>query len=253
MKYEELVLRNRGFISKKLQQKIKKCRLLLVGCGLGSQIGILATRTGFENFILVDGDNVEVNNLNRQAFRLTHIGQNKAEALASVIKEINPKAKIETNPNFLKDKKLAKELIDRSDVIINMADPEEIMYFVNSYAQNKGKPVIFPMNPAWGGYVLIFTPDSVRIEDIVGGQLKGIIFYLTLFQKTISEPPPIFSKLLKKLGKKFLTSTSLTGPQLGVANYLTASLAVTGIVKWLAGEPIKKAPEPIFVELWESL
>jgi hypothetical protein len=253
MKYEELISRNKGFISKKLQERIGKCRILLIGCGLGGQIGLLAARTGFRNFILIDGDAVEVNNLNRQAFRLEHVGQNKAQALTSIIKEINPRAKIEAYQKFLKDEKLAEELIDKSDVVVNMADPEEIMYFINSYAQSKGKIVFFPMNPAWGGYLLIFTSDSPKLEEIVGGKLKGNIFYLALFEKTVSKFPLTLSKLLKKLGKKLLTDTSLAGPQLGVANYLTSSLVVTGIIKWLSGEPIKKAPEPIFMDLWENL
>lgn len=253
MRYEELISRNKGFIPERLQEKISKCRVLLVGCGLGGQIGLLAVRTGFRNFILIDGDNVEVNNLNRQAFRLKQVGQNKAEALASIIKEINPRARIEAYQKFLKEEKLAEELIDKSDVVVNMADPEEIMYFINSYAQNKGKTVFFPMNPAWGGYLLIFTRDSPKLEEIVNGKLKGNIFYLALFEKTVSKFPPTLSKLLKKLGEKLLTDTSQAGPQLGVANYLTSSLVVTGIIKWLSGEPIKKAPEPIFMDLWENL
>lgn len=193
MRYEELVERHKFIIPKKLQNKIKKCRLFLLGCGLGTQIGLLAARTGFMNFILVDGDKVTLNNLNRQAFRYEHLGKNKAQVLASMIKDVNPKAKVEYYPIFLKDKKLAKKLIDNSDVVVNMADPGEIMYFVTDYSQETGKIVFFPLNILWGGYVLVFTPDSPRLKDLVGEQfLKGNRFYVKLFQKTVSTFPPIY-------------------------------------------------------------
>lgn len=75
MRYEELVSRYKFIIPKKLQDKIKKCRIFLLGCGLGAQIGLLATRTGFMNFILIDGDKVTFDNLNHQAFRYEYLGK----------------------------------------------------------------------------------------------------------------------------------------------------------------------------------
>lgn len=252
MRYEELVDRHKFIISKKLQEKIKKCRIFILGCGLGSQIALLATRTGFTNFVLIDGDKVNLDNLNRQAFRYEHLGKNKAEALASMIKDINPKAKVEFYPIFLKDKSLAKKLIDKSDVVINMADPEEIMYFVNDYAQETGKPVFFPLNIVWGGYVLVFTPDSPKLKEILGEKvIKGNKFYLKLIQKTFSTFPPTLLKFYKKMGSKLLTQLPLS--QLGTTTFLNSAIIVGGIIKWLSGQPIKKAPQPIFLDIWEEV
>lgn len=252
MRYEDLILRHKGIISKKLQNKIKNCKLLLLGCGLGTQIGLLAARTGFINFILIDGDKVTLDNLNRQAFRYEHLGKNKAEALASMIKDVNPKAKIKFYPIFLKNKELAKKLINESDVVVNMADPEGIMYFVNDYAQSVGKLVFFPLNVLWGGYVLVFTHDSLRLKDIIGKrQVKGNRFYLTLFRKTISTFPPHLLKFYKRLGRKIFNQPFI--PQLGAAAFLNSSIIVGGIIKWLAGRPLKKAPQPIFLDIWEEI
>ncbi len=251
LSYKDLVLRHKFIIPKKLQDKIKNCRIMLLGCGLGTQIGVLAARTGFTNFILIDGDKVDISNLNRQAFRYDDIGKNKAEALASIIKEINPKTNIEYHPIFLRSKKLAKELINKSDVVVNMADPEEIMYFVNDYAQNTGKPVFFPLNLVWGGYVLVFTPDAPRLKDIVGEETYcDNRFYLKLLQNTFSTFPPDLLSFYKKMGKKALSE--LSGPQLGTTTYLTSSIVVNEIIKWLSGRPLKTAPQPIFLDLWEE-
>jgi len=251
MRYETLISRNKGYISKRLQEKIKKCKIFLLGCGLGSQIALLAVRTGFKNFILVDGDNVNADNLNRQGFRYKHLGKNKAEALNLMIKDINPGARVEFYPLFLKDEKLAKELIEKSDVVVNMADPGEIMYFVNNFSQEKGKAVFFPLNIAWGGYVLVFTPDSPKINEIINDDnLKGNKFYIRLIQKTFSTFPPNLLTFYKKRGKELLNQSY--APQIGAACYLTSAIVVQGIIKWLAKKPLKKAPFPIFLDLWEE-
>jgi molybdopterin/thiamine biosynthesis adenylyltransferase len=252
MNYKNLVSRNKYIIPRKLQQKIKKCKIFLLGCGLGSQVGLLAVRTGFVNFILVDGDKVTLDNLNRQAFRYEHLGKNKAEALASMLKDVNPNVNVEYYPIFLRDKKLAKKLIDKSDVVVNMADPDEIMFFVNDYAQDTGKLVFFPLNVAWGGYVLVFTPDSPRLKEIIGKRkLKGNRFYLELFRKTIGTFPPSLLKFYKKMGEKLLNQSFI--PQLGTAAFLNSSIIVGGIIKWLSGESLKKAPQPIFLDIWEEV
>ena len=195
---------------------------------------------------------VTFDNLNRQAFRYEHLDQNKAEALASMIKDVNPKANVEFYPFFLKEKRLAKKLIDKSDIVVNMADPEEIMYFVNDYAQETGKPVFFPLNLIWGGYVLVFTFNSPKLEEIVGRKrLKGNKFYFKFIQKTLSTFPPDLLKFYKKMGKKILSQSY--APQLGSTAYLNSSIIVDGIIKWLSKKPLKKAPQPIFLDLWEEI
>jgi molybdopterin/thiamine biosynthesis adenylyltransferase len=252
MRYEELIQRNKAHIPSSLQKKIRKCKILLIGCGLGSQIALLATRTGFKNFILADGDAVSIHNLNRQAFLSYHLNQNKAEATKDLIKKINPTAKVETYPYFLKSFKKAKELIEKSDVVVNMADPGKIMFFVNRYAQKLGKPVFFPLNIAWGGYVLVFFKNSPTLEEIIGSSknLRGNYFYRRLLEKTMTTFPDYLLEFYQKKGRKLLKETYF--PQLGVTSYLTAAIIVEGIVKYLAKAALRSAPHPIFLDLWEE-
>jgi molybdopterin-synthase adenylyltransferase len=54
--YEELVLRNQGYIGAELQARIRKTRLLIAGCGVGSTVAETAIRTGFETITLADAD-----------------------------------------------------------------------------------------------------------------------------------------------------------------------------------------------------
>ena len=59
-------------------------------CGLGSNIGVYLARSGIGRLVLVDFDQVEASNLNRQYYSLGHIGMKKTQALVEVIRSINP-------------------------------------------------------------------------------------------------------------------------------------------------------------------
>lgn len=87
LKEEDLLKRNVKGISKKL----KKTRVCILGLGgLGSNVAVLLTRSGIGYLKLVDFDIVEASNLNRQQYRISHIGIKKTEAMKSIIREINP-------------------------------------------------------------------------------------------------------------------------------------------------------------------
>ena len=87
LKEEDLLKRNVKGISKKL----KKTRVCILGLGgLGSNVAILLARSGIGFFKLVDFDTIEASNLNRQQYRISHIGMKKTEAMKSIIREINP-------------------------------------------------------------------------------------------------------------------------------------------------------------------
>ena len=87
LKEEDLLKRNVKGISKKL----KKTRVCILGLGgLGSNVVVLLARSGIGFLKLVDFDTIEASNLNRQQYRISHIGLKKTEAMKSIIREINP-------------------------------------------------------------------------------------------------------------------------------------------------------------------
>lgn len=63
--------------------------------GLGSNCAMHLVRSGFKRFVLVDFDEVEESNLNRQCFRLDQVGQPKVEALAENMRTVNPDLDLE--------------------------------------------------------------------------------------------------------------------------------------------------------------
>ena len=92
LKEEDLLQRNVKGISEKLK-KVKVCILGLGG--LGSNVAVLLARSGIGYLKLVDFDIVEASNLNRQQYRISHIGIKKTEAMKNIIREINPFVEVE--------------------------------------------------------------------------------------------------------------------------------------------------------------
>ena len=92
LKEEDLLKRN----VKGIFEKLKKAKVCILGLGgLGSNVATLLARAGIGYLKLVDFDIVEASNLNRQQYRISHIGMKKTEAIKTIIKEINPFVEIE--------------------------------------------------------------------------------------------------------------------------------------------------------------
>lgn len=239
---KELIARNRGLISPEVQEKIARMKVLLVGCGLGSQIAVLAVRTGFCQFELWDGDRVKANNLNRQAFTQSDIGLNKAEVTARLVKNVNPKVTVEVHSRFLLDYKEIVVAVKKADFVVNMADPNEAMWTISEVARGEGKVEFHPLNLEWTGYCLILTSTASSLKEIVGGKICGLEFYPRLMEATLGEIS--ISKSIGDLDR--ILSGEIPWPQLGITTYITSALVMEGMVRWLAGDvTLPVAPRPL--------
>ena len=114
LKEEDLLKRNVKGIAKKL----KKAKVCILGLGgLGSNVAVLLARAGIGYLKLVDFDVVEASNLNRQQYRISHIGIKKTEAIKSIIKEINPFVEIE----------VLNKKVDRENILSVVGDVEIVV------------------------------------------------------------------------------------------------------------------------------
>lgn len=250
MGYEELVSRNWGFLTPEAQMKIREAKILLAGCGLGSNIALLAARTGFTRFVLADGDRIELNNLNRQAFRLEHLGRNKAEVVAQLVHEINAEADVDTFPKFITSREEIRALVDKADLVVNMVDPGLVLYELNDTACIQNKPLLFPLNIGFGGAVLVFDSNSATLEQILdhAGEEKPEAFFLRLVEKLESFLPQYLQEHVAIKDRVLLEGLPL--PQLGVASYITAALTVTAMIKLTLGISLRTAPYPLTLDGW---
>ena len=114
LKEEDLLKRN----VKGISEKLKEAKVCILGLGgLGSNVAVLLARSGIGYLKLVDFDTVEASNLNRQQYRISHIGIKKTEAMKSIIREINPF--VETGVLDIK--------IDRKNIYSTVGDIEIVV------------------------------------------------------------------------------------------------------------------------------
>ena len=236
--YEELVRQNWGFLPSEDQQAIGRTRVLLAGCGLGSNIAVLAARTGFNHFTIADGDLVESSNLNRQAFRVEHVGWNKAEATEALIKEVNPHAQVQAITEFIEADDAAS-LVDGADVVVNMVDPGPALYSLLGEARSRRKITLFPMNVGFGGVVFAFGPDSPTFEQLVGPQAGDNLFVDIVLKLMPSLPSYLwqYAWVAQRIQRE-----GVAPPQLGVASAVTTSIVVGAMVKVANGSDLPIVP-----------
>ena len=121
LKEEDLLKRNVKGISKKL----KKTRVCILGLGgLGSNVAVLLARSGIGYLKLVDFDIVEASNLNRQQYKISHIGIKKTEAMKSIIKEINPFVEVDIL-DIKVDRENIYSIVGDSEIVVEAFDRAE--------------------------------------------------------------------------------------------------------------------------------
>lgn len=155
--YEELYLRNEGYVSGELQSRIRATRVLIAGCGIGSTIAEAALRLGFEYLTLADGDTVELHNLNRQAYEGADAGKLKAEALAARLLRINPEARITTHADWITEDNVSK-LVAGADLVFDTIDFLDLKTICDLHdeAYRQKTPIISAVSAGWGLPPFIF-------------------------------------------------------------------------------------------------
>ena len=114
LKEEDLLERN----VKGISEKLKNAKVCILGLGgLGSNVATLLARSGIGYLKLIDFDIVEASNLNRQQYRISHIGMKKTEAIKTIIKEINPFVEVE----------ILNKKVDRENILSIVGDVEIVV------------------------------------------------------------------------------------------------------------------------------
>ena len=139
LKEEDLLKRN----VKGISEKLKKAKVCILGLGgLGSNVATLLARSGIGYLKLVDFDIVEASNLNRQQYRISHIGIKKTEAIKTIIKEINPFVEIDTL-DIKVDRENILSVVEDIEIVVEAFDRAETKAMaIEELLINKNKIVI---------------------------------------------------------------------------------------------------------------
>lgn len=245
-----LTSRNAIFISQSLQKRIERVRILCAGCGLGSNIAVLAARTGFSAFTLVDGDIVDYSNLNRQEFYLDDIGKNKAVVLAKRLRGINRNIKVQILPKYIR-KEQVRPLAKRANFVINTLDFSDAFMELNIQSMRLGKTAFLPFNVGYGSILLALKKKSTSVSRLLPWPKENssnLDLYKKLLESLKIKLPDYLTRNLQEIFR--LSDLQNYSPQLGIAANISAALVVTEIVRELSNQKIDLLPKYLNVDLW---
>lgn len=182
--YSELFLRNRGILTDVQQDRLKRSRVLVVGCGgIGATVAVILARSGVGGFELVDYDSYEASNMNRQITCNTEtLGRKKADVLRGEILKINPEAGVRSHPRLLSNQKVAA-LAKNCDLVFPAADDFAFSLMVFRDAARLGKTALFVVPSGTWANVSLIRPQGPSVEDIQGlPKLDSYEKYRELFE-----------------------------------------------------------------------
>lgn len=143
------------------QKKLLNSKILVCGAGgLGSTVIANLTAAGFGTIGIVDNDNLELSNLNRQYIhKFENIGKIKVESAKKWIKELNPEITVNTYPVRL-DETNYQEIVREYDLIMDCFDSYKSKFLLNRIAVKTGKTLIHGGVTEFFGQVTTIVPQK---------------------------------------------------------------------------------------------
>ena len=139
------------------QEKLAKARVLVVGAGgLGSPVLAYLAAAGVGRIGIVDHDEVDVTNLQRQIlYDTADVGKSKAVTAAERLHALNPQIAIDTLSVRL-DASNAREIVRLYDVVVDGTDTFGSRYLINDACVLEGKPDVYGSIFRFDGQVSVF-------------------------------------------------------------------------------------------------
>ncbi len=148
------------------QLNLKNSSVLCIGAGgLGSSVLLYLAAAGIGRIGIVDNDQVEKSNLQRQIIHETNsIGNLKIDSAKKRIKRFNPNCEILTFSKRINPKN-ALELIEEFDVICDCST----RYLINDSCLILNKPLVFGSVQGFEGQVSVFNlyKNSPNLRDLL--------------------------------------------------------------------------------------
>jgi molybdopterin/thiamine biosynthesis adenylyltransferase len=188
-------------------KKIRRSKVLIIGVGgLGSANALYLAAAGVGAIGLVDGDVVDLSNLQRQVIHFTpDTGKSKIQSALEKINAMNPDVQVNSHPTLVKANNI-RGLISDYDFVIDATDNFPAKFLINDACVLSNKPFSHGGVIRFEGQTLTHTP--------------GHACYRCIF----SAPPP-----------KDLVPTSLQVGILGSVAGMLGTIQATEALKFFTG------------------
>jgi molybdopterin/thiamine biosynthesis adenylyltransferase/rhodanese-related sulfurtransferase len=157
------------------QRRLKAARVLCIGAGgLGSPAALYLAAAGVGTIGIVDFDDVDLSNLQRQILHGTKdVGRGKVESAQDRLRDINPEIDIELHQSRFSSEN-ASEIVSKYDVVVDGSDNFATRYLSNDVCVFEQKPNVYGSVFRFEGQTTVFAPH-------LGGPCYRCLF---------PEPPP---------------------------------------------------------------
>ena len=148
-------------VGEKGQRKLLRSKVLLIGAGgLGSPTALYLAAAGVGTLGLMDGDVVDVSNLQRQVLHTTaSVGRPKVDSGAETIQALNPDVKVIKLPMRI-DVDNVMDVIKDYDLVVDGSDNFDTRYLVNDACYLAGKTNVHGSIFQFEGMASVFAPNK---------------------------------------------------------------------------------------------
>ncbi|RDH81839.1 MAG: molybdopterin-synthase adenylyltransferase MoeB [endosymbiont of Seepiophila jonesi] len=181
------------------QQRLLDASVLLIGLGgLGAPVAMYLAAAGVGRLTLVDFDQVDLSNLQRQIIHTTdRIGTPKVESAKQALAALNPEIEIECIGHQLEGDELSAQ-VRRADLVVDACDNFATRFAINAACHENSTPLVsgaairmegqvsvFPGKPGSPCYRCLY-PESGQAEDTctANGVLAPVVGIIGSIQAT---------------------------------------------------------------------
>jgi adenylyltransferase/sulfurtransferase len=143
------------------QIRLRNARVLIVGLGgLGSVSSFYLAAAGVGCLRIVDGDEVALNNLNRQILHSTlDLNRPKIESAAEKLQRLNPECLVEPLRARIGED-TGSELAEKCDLVLDATDNLASRHVLNRISLARQIPLIYGGINGWNGTAATFIPGK---------------------------------------------------------------------------------------------
>jgi adenylyltransferase/sulfurtransferase len=142
------------------QERLLNAKVLIFGVGgLGSPASMYLASSGIGELALVDPDEVELSNLQRQiVHRNDALGRRKTASAAETLKALNPEIRVRTFDEALTGEALDGAVRD-ADVVVDGTDNFEARFAINAACVRQSTPLVSAAVVRMEGQVSVYRLD----------------------------------------------------------------------------------------------
>ena len=141
------------------QERLRRARVLVAGAGgLGSPAALYLAAAGVGTLGIIDGDAVELSNLQRQVlFASADIGRPKASTARTRLLALNPDIAVVAHAVALTAANI-REVLAGYDLVLDGTDRVNIRYLINDACVILGKPLVSAAIHRFEGQAMTYVP-----------------------------------------------------------------------------------------------